>query len=238
MSSGTQVDMDWAGGGARRAGTGDAAYLTDEEILGIDPPSPNGGFGGQARHANNNGAGNGGQARLEMPPTWTIARRLAARLRRTGGMARTGGMRRWIRKARRLKPAPLRGCLLGWRRRRRILRMGRRRRRFGGASGVSRGVCFAGGGARRSRNCCLAGCAMLLSLREATQSVERIDAALFSGDARAQSEVVAEMARVNPAAFRSMFAEAARVLAGMGSTRQWRQEAGRQGALTERLQTN
>ena len=56
----------------------------------------------------------------------------------------------------------------------------------------------------------------VLSLREATQSVERIDAALFSGDARAQSEVVAELARANPAAFRSMFAEAARVLAGMG----------------------
>ncbi len=57
----------------------------------------------------------------------------------------------------------------------------------------------------------------VLSLREATQSVDRIDAAIFSGDARAQSEVVAELARANPAAFRSMFAEAAKVLAGMGS---------------------
>ena len=56
----------------------------------------------------------------------------------------------------------------------------------------------------------------IVSLREATQSVERIDAALFSGDARAQADVVAEMARVNPAAFRSMFAEAARVMAGLG----------------------
>jgi hypothetical protein len=56
----------------------------------------------------------------------------------------------------------------------------------------------------------------VLSLREATQSVERIDAALFSGDARAQAEVVAELARANPAAFRSMFAEAAKVVAGMG----------------------
>jgi hypothetical protein len=55
----------------------------------------------------------------------------------------------------------------------------------------------------------------IVSLREATQSVERIDAALFSGDARAQADVVAEMARVNPAAFRSMFAEAARVMAGL-----------------------
>lgn len=56
------------------------------------------------------------------------------------------------------------------------------------------------------------------SLKEASQSVDRIDAALFSGDARAQSEVVAELARANPAAFRSLFAEAARVLSGMGAT--------------------
>ena len=55
------------------------------------------------------------------------------------------------------------------------------------------------------------------SMQEAAQSVDRIDAAIFSGDARAQSEVVAEMARANPAAFRSMFAEAAKVLAGMGA---------------------
>ncbi|MBZ5662588.1 MAG: hypothetical protein LAO08_19465 [Acidobacteriia bacterium] len=55
------------------------------------------------------------------------------------------------------------------------------------------------------------------SMQEAAQSVDRIDAAIFLGDARAQSEVVAEMARANPAAFRSMFAEAAKVLAGMDS---------------------
>jgi hypothetical protein len=58
----------------------------------------------------------------------------------------------------------------------------------------------------------------VLTLREATQSVDRIDAALFSGDARAQSEVVAELARANPSAFRAMFAEAAKVLAGMGQS--------------------
>jgi hypothetical protein len=56
------------------------------------------------------------------------------------------------------------------------------------------------------------------SLREAAQSVDRIDAAIFSGDARAQSEVVAELARANPAAFRSLFAEAAKVLAGPGQS--------------------
>jgi len=53
------------------------------------------------------------------------------------------------------------------------------------------------------------------SLKVAAQSVDRIDAAIFSGDARAQAEVVAEIARANPAAFRSLFAEAAKVL-GVG----------------------
>jgi hypothetical protein len=67
----------------------------------------------------------------------------------------------------------------------------------------------------------------VLSLREATQSVERIDAALFSGDARAQAEVVAELARANPAAFRSLFSEAAKVIAGLGQSASDRaQEAG------------
>ncbi len=57
------------------------------------------------------------------------------------------------------------------------------------------------------------------SLRESAQSVERIDAAIFSGDVRAQSEVVTELARANPAAFRSLFAEAAKVLRGYGAAR-------------------
>ena len=76
----------------------------------------------------------------------------------------------------------------------------------------------------------------VLTLREATQSVERIDAAIFSGDARAQSEVVAELARANPAAFRSMFAEAAKVLAGMGQrSGSNRQEAGGMEAWRQEL---
>jgi hypothetical protein len=37
------------------------------------------------------------------------------------------------------------------------------------------------------------------TLKQASQSVDRIDAAIFSGDGRAQSEVVAELARANPA---------------------------------------
>jgi hypothetical protein len=54
------------------------------------------------------------------------------------------------------------------------------------------------------------------ALRQASHAVDQLDAAIYSGDARAQSEVVAELARANPAAFRQLFAEAAKVLAGMG----------------------
>jgi hypothetical protein len=54
------------------------------------------------------------------------------------------------------------------------------------------------------------------TLRQAAQAVDQLDAAIYSGDARAQSEVVAELARANPAAFRQLFAEAEKVLAGMG----------------------
>jgi hypothetical protein len=53
-------------------------------------------------------------------------------------------------------------------------------------------------------------------LRQAAQAVDQIDAAIFSGDSRAQAQVVADLARANPGAFRQLFAEAARVLAGMG----------------------
>jgi hypothetical protein len=76
MSSGTQIDMDWAGidsaaGGSAAPpasaanGTGAAAekYLTDEEILGIDPPSPKDGYGGQARER----VGNTGTASTGSP---------------------------------------------------------------------------------------------------------------------------------------------------------------------------
>jgi hypothetical protein len=75
------------------------------------------------------------------------------------------------------------------------------------------------------------------TLRESAQSVERIDAAIFSGDVRAQSEVVAEMARANPAAFRSMFAEAAKVLANLEAGGR-RQEAGNENRRQDAGATN
>src|SRR5258706_14888661 len=56
------------------------------------------------------------------------------------------------------------------------------------------------------------------TLRQAAQAVDQLDAAIYSGDARAQSEVVAELARANPAALRQLFSDAAQVLAGVGHT--------------------
>ena len=110
----------------------------------------------------------------------------------------------------------LRRCRRGWRRWRRILSMGARRSSFGASIRSFARRLLLRRRRARSRNLLPGGVRDVLTLREATQSVDRIDAAIFSGDARAQSEVVAELARANPAAFRSMFAEAARVLAGMG----------------------
>ncbi|MBZ5697124.1 MAG: hypothetical protein LAN18_01105 [Acidobacteriia bacterium] len=69
------------------------------------------------------------------------------------------------------------------------------------------------------------------TLRQAAQAVDQLDAAIYSGDARAQSEVVAELARANPAAFRQLFAEAAKVLAGMGQANAQRDSSGQPPAL-------
>src|SRR5258706_10637887 len=88
MSSGAQIEMDWAGidvasgavatppvGGANGAGAGAEKYLTDEEILGIDPvgeststrrdviPSgarnPSGNFGSGETHKRDSSGKNG-----------------------------------------------------------------------------------------------------------------------------------------------------------------------------------
>jgi hypothetical protein len=222
MSRGTQVDLDWAGtnteqegggsvpsnaDGPTRGGDGltaaNTARMTDEEILGLDLPSPNGGFGGLARqdslndeksetvgarHAVPDRSAEPGTAGAEMP-AWMAA--LAADPK-TAAEART----LWAEhqayrasfssadEARALKemlPGGTQEILALRDAAREVLTL------------------------RQSAE----------TLRESAQSVERIDAAIFSGNVRAQSEVVAEMARANPAAFRSMFAEAAKVMAGL-----------------------
>ncbi len=209
MSSGTQVDLDWAGADGAQGGAAaspasatnpgtkaGAAYLTDEEILGIDPPSPNGGFGGLGRQESDSGvrddaqqngaAESGGAAEAE-----------AAKCTQAEACA-TGEMPSWMQA---LAADPKHGG--------EAQQLWREHREFRAAFSSPEE-------ARAIKELLPGGVRDVLTLREATQSVDRIDAAIFSGDARAQSEVVAELARANPAAFRSMFAEAAKVLAGMG----------------------
>jgi hypothetical protein len=72
MNSGTQVDLDWASGdggqggaaatlAAPPAGAGDReAYLTDEEILGIEPASSMGRADGTAARLNGESGGGDG----------------------------------------------------------------------------------------------------------------------------------------------------------------------------------
>ena len=204
MSSGTQVEMDWAGTDAGQGGAGappasasnpgaaGRAYLTDEEILGIEPLAPIRGVG-----AVGDEQGTGTRARLGDAESRGTGQ--AADTKSTQAEAcSTGTMPAWMAAA---AADPQHGG--------EAATLWREHQEFRAAFASPEE-------ARAVKELLPGGVRDVLSLREATQSVDRIDAALFSGDARAQSEVVAELARANPVAFRSMFAEAAKVLAGMG----------------------
>jgi hypothetical protein len=253
MSSETQVEMDWAATGeaglspeSARNGAAGEAYLTDEEILGIESPSPAvaGGYGGRGRHSsdqelegvipsartkdsrrgearNLSSIENDGNTQAQRDSSGEPSPRNDSHPNATaqGAFAQ---MPAWMQSA---AADPQHGA--------EAQNLWREHQEFRAAFGSPEE-------ARAVRELLPGGVRDVLSLREATQSVERIDAALFSGDARAQAEVVAELARANPAAFRSLFAEAANVLAGLGErgneagSREarnseaggWRQEAG------------
>jgi hypothetical protein len=235
MSSGAQVDLDWAGtdvaageagaspadggaagvagvgaglGAGARGGTSDARYLTDEEILGITPVGGN--------EAGRDSSGRDGAANREDAALGDKGAQAEAYATEAGGPG--GPMPSWMAAA---AADPRNGAEA------RALWSEHQEFRAAFASPVeARAVAEE---ARAIKELLPGGVRDVVSLREATQSVERIDAALFSGDVRAQSEVVAEMARVNPAAFRSMFAEAARVLAGMGEGGRSQVAGGREG---------
>ncbi len=221
MSSGTQVNLDWAGtdvtqGGAGVApagvpGTGAAGvvYLTDEEILGIDPPSPKVGFDGQARQVTE--SGDAGDVRDSSSPHESQAPRNDTFRASASEQGASAQMPEWMQAA---AADPKNGP--------EAQQLWREHQEFRAAFSSPEE-------ARAIKELLPGGVKDVLTLREATQSVDRIDAAIFSGDMRAQSEVVAELARANPAAFRAMFAEAAKVLAGMGQSLEAggkRQEAG------------
>ena len=184
--------------GVPNIGAAGGAYLTDEEILGIEPPSRKGGFGA--------GGVTEVTASSAMTPATRTAllgrtdRRDAAGAKGTQAEAcATGEMPAWMAA---LAADPKHGG--------EAQQLWREHQEFRAAFASPEE-------ARAIKELLPGGVRDVLTLREATQSVDRIDAAIFSGDARAQSEVVAELARANPAAFRSMFAEAAKVLAGMGT---------------------
>jgi hypothetical protein len=233
MSSGTQVDLDWAGtdlgadgtganGAAAGVGTAGVAgpagtYLSDEEILGIEPVGAVGpthhsvilsartedSRRGEARNLSSiDGAGedatkrdSSGKDGPQNDSQRTFAEQMA-----------NSQMPEWMRTATSADPAHGAEAQALW----------REHQEFRAAFSSAREARAVAEETRAIKELLPGGVKDVVSLREATASVDRIDAALFSGDARAQSEVVAELARANPAAFRSMFAEAARVLAGMG----------------------
>jgi hypothetical protein len=235
MSSGTQFDLDWAateamegaqnGAGAAPPATLSSAvaprHLTDEEILGMEAPSPDRGYGRHARpggdtrqsvipsEARNLSAGSADGAENQQrdssgttsPRNDDIPGRAEFGEPQTGQAEAhpTGPMPEWMQAA---ATDPQHGG--------EAQQLWREHQEFRAAFASPEE-------ARAIKELLPGGVRDVLSLREATQSVERIDAALFSGDPRAQSEVVAELARANPAAFRSLFAEAAKVLAGLGT---------------------
>ena len=243
MSSGTQVDLDWAGlcaggegtgangapvgngagAGATVGGAGTAsaagAFLSDEEILGIDPvgavapprgtvilseaknPSSIDGNGNDPQTPRDSSGKNG--------PRFTEIAQREQNDNQNNFAERIANpqMPEWMRTATAADPAHGAEAQALW----------REHQEFRAAFSSAREARAVADEARAIKELLPGGVKDVVSLREATASVDRIDAALFSGDARAQSEVVAELARANPAAFRSMFAEAARVLAGMGT---------------------
>src|SRR5665213_1720629 len=184
MSTGTQVDRDWAGADASQGvaggpatpsagGSSAAKYLTDEKILGIDPPSPKNGFGGQGPRDYDGVplASTGEDGAVASPEPKTA---------QTEALATSAAMPEWMRT---LAADPKNGG--------EAQQLWRDHQEFRAAFSSPEE-------ARAVKELLPGGVRDVLSLREATQSVERIDAALFSGDARAQADVVAEMARVNP----------------------------------------
>ena len=202
MSSGTQIELDMLGadagqGGAAtppasgaNGGTGAGVYPTDEEILGIDPPA---GCAQDSRETSASAAPETRGARLGM----TRLRRTAAPALQGTQHRRCNTMPEWMQS---LAGDPKHGAEAQqlWQEHQAF------RAAFSSPDEARAIKELFPGGAQEAR-----------TLKQAAQAVDQLDAAIYSGDARAQSEVVAELARANPAAFRQLFAEAAKVLGNL-----------------------
>jgi hypothetical protein len=232
MSSGAQIDMDWAGldaasggsvappaNGANGAGAGAEKYLTDEEILGIEPvgestsarrdviPSgarnPSGNFGsGETQQRDSSGKNGPRNDDVAGAPRNGDAAGAPnsqdSQNRGASGNAAAPAMPEWMAAA---AGDPLHGA--------EAQKLWQEHQAF-------RASFSSPEEARAIRQLFPGGAQEAQTLRQAAQAVDQLDAAIYSGDARAQSEVVAELARANPAAFRQLFSEAANVLAGLG----------------------
>jgi hypothetical protein len=203
MNSGTQIELDMIGtdagqggaatpppSGANGAGTGAGVYPTDEEILGIDPPSPKGGYDGQARE---NTPARGPEAR-------NLRETTSPRVETPSNSKPNGpaiAMPEWMQ------------SLAG------DAKHGAEAQQLWQEHQAFRAAFSSPDEARAIKELFPGGAQEARTLRQAAQAVDQLDAAIYSGDARAQSEVVAEMARANPAAFRQLFAEAAKVLGNL-----------------------
>ena len=253
MSSGAQIDMDWAGidgaaggaaappaSGASGAGATAEKYLTDEEILGIDPvgestsarrdviPSgarnPSGNFGSgetqQRDSSGKNGPRNDDVAGA--PRNGDAAGASNSQDSQNGGAsgnAAAPAMPEWMAAA---AGDPLHGA--------EAQKLWQEHQAF-------RASFSSPEEARAIKELFPGGAQEAQTLRQAAQAVDQLDAAIYSGDARAQSEVVAELARANPAAFRQLFSEAAKVLAGLGQALPVNQPSGVTGTVDERWGT-
>jgi hypothetical protein len=212
MSSGTQIDLNWAGldapHGAAPAppatvpdATGFSAgkSLSDEEILGIEPVgtvrSPNR-YVIPSEARNPSSIGDSGDASAQRDSSGKSGPRNDNEKMIAAGEASAASMPEWMQAA---ATDPAHGA--------EAQRLWQEHQAFRAAFSSPKE-------AHAIKELFPGGAQEAQALKQASQSVDRIDAAIFSGDARAQSEVVAEMARANPAAFRTMFAEAAKLLAG------------------------
>ena len=229
MSSGTQPEMDWAvidvasgaegapaSNGANGVGTAGREFLTDEEILGIDPvgesaATPRDVIPSVARNPSGNFAGGVTQERDSSGKTSPRNDNVAGAPRngdaagaphsQNGGASETAtatAMPDWM--------AAAAGDA----------QHGAEAQRLWQEHQAFRASFSSPEEARAIKELFPGGAQEAQTLRQAAQAVDQLDAAIYSGDARAQSQVVTELARANPAAFRQLFSEAAKVLAGLG----------------------
>jgi hypothetical protein len=219
MSSGTQIDLDWSGVNAAQSDAATATasgvngaragtQLTDEEILGIEPvgavttthrdviPS-------EERNPSGSPAGAGDKQQRDSsgrssPRNDNVAGAANSQNDSAAGSTTANAMPEWMLAA---AGDPKHGA--------EAQKLWQEHQAF-------RASFSSPDEARAIKELFPGGAQEAQTLRQAAQAVDQLDAAIYSGDSRAQSEVVAELARANPAAFRQLFAEAAKVLAGMG----------------------